>query len=390
MTETTASPAASTQEAILEATRAFVRDEVAPVAAQMDRDDVYPAGLMRRCAELGLTGILFPEEYGGLGLGLGTFCEVLEEISTATQTLAITLDASATLCFMPILEFGTEEQRQRYLPRAARGEIIGAIAGTERTGAFNFAAFTSTAVRDGDDWIINGEKIYITNAQAADVYLFFARVDDNPMATCFIVEKGTPGLSFGALETKLGWHGNNSGTVICNDVRVPAHNLLGEAHGGFAGVLGGIAQSMVGIGAMCVGAAAGAAKRTLDRVVERNLYGSQLIDVQGVYDTIARMAIEIETSRALVYKTAAAIDEGNPPTVGSQSYLMASACKVQPPEMAAKVCDWAIQLHGGSGYMDGGEIHRYWRDVRACQIGEGPTYFHLHNIAGIVRTAGAF
>ncbi len=373
------------QEMIRQTVRDFVTAEVLPNVQDMEERNEYPLALMKRCAELKLTGILFPEEYGGLGLGLTEFCLALEEISRVSQTMAITLDASTTLCFLPILLSGTEAQKKRYLRRFVAGELIGAISGTEPCGSTNFPAFTATAVRDGDHWILNGTKIFTTNAQAADVYLFMCRVDKNPMPSCFLVEKGMPGLSFGKIEKKLGWHGSNTGTVHYDNVRVPAANRLGELHDGFTAVSTAIAESCVGIGAMCVGAAAGVFQKTLDYARDRNLLGRQMIDIQGVADSLARMAMDIETSRSLVYRTTSLIDSGQPPVPETAAWFFASACKTQPPEMAAQVCDMAIQLHGGHGYMDDSGIHRYWRDVRACQIGEMSTYLHLDRMLSSVR-----
>jgi alkylation response protein AidB-like acyl-CoA dehydrogenase len=369
------------QKVIRDSIREFVETEVRPHVPEMERTHEFPRHLMTRCAEIGLTGILFPEEYGGSDLGLTTFCLALEEIARATQTLAITLDANMTLCFLPILQAGTQAQKDRYLPRAVSGELIGAYAMSEPSGATNFAAHTATGVRDGDEWVLNATKIFCTNSQAADVYLVLVRVDDNPSPTCFIVDKGTPGLSFGEIEKKLGWHGSNTGTVILDDVRVPASSMLGVLHQGLAAALIPIFESCVGIGAMCVGAAEGAFTKTLEHVKTRNIGGVNLITYQSVSDQIARMGLDIETSRALVYKTAAMIDAGGVPVPGSPLSILTSACKIQPPEMAARVCDAAIQLHGGYGYIDDMDVHRYWRDARACQIGEGPTSSHLAYIA---------
>ena len=372
------------QEMMRKTFRDFVTAEVWPKVRDMEEHNEYPRALMKRCAELNLTGILFPEKYGGLGLGLTEFCLALEEISRASQTMAITLDASVTLCFLPILTSGTEEQREKYIRRSISGELIGAISMTEPCGTSNFPAHTATAVRDGNHWILNGTKVFTTNSQAADVYLFFCRVDGNPMPSCFIVEKGMPGLSFGKIEKKLGWHGSNTGTVHYDDVRVPAANLLESLNDG-PNVGTAVAESCVGIGAMCVGAAAGVFQKTLEYARDRNLLGRQMIDIQGVYESLARMAMNIETSRSLVYRAAGLIDSGQPPLPDTPAWFFAAACKTQPPEMAAQVCDMAIQLHGGHGYMDDMGIHRYWRDVRACQIGEHPTYLHLERMIASVR-----
>lgn len=374
------------QKVIRESLREFVEEEVRPYVPIMESTHRFPRELLRRCADLGLTGILFPEEYGGSDLGLETFCLALEEISRATQTLAIVLDANLTLCFLPILHAGTEEQKAHYLPRAIGGELIGAYAMSEPTGATNFAAHSTTAERDGDEWVLSGTKIFCTNSQEADVYLVLARVDDNPSPTCFIVESENPGLSFGEIEKKLGWHGSNTGTVILQNARVPANRMLGELHQGLAATLVPIFESCVGIGAMCVGAAEGAFSKTLEHVKTRNIQGADLITYQSVSDQMARMAMDIETSRALVYKTASMIDAGAVPVPGAPLTVLTSSCKVQPPEMAARVCDAAIQLHGGYGYIDDMDVHRYWRDVRACQIGEGPTSSHLAYIAAAITS----
>lgn len=378
------------QTLIRESAREFVQREVAPVARKMDETDKYPFDLMKRCGELGYAGMVFPEVLGGSGLGLTEFCLVLEEISRASQTLAICLDASSTLCFLPILFAGTDEQRAKYIPRATAGEIIGAYAMSEVTGATNLPAHSTTAVRDGDEWVINGTKIFCTNSQAADVYIVFARVDGSPLPTTFIVEKGMPGVNFGNIERKMGWHGTYTGTINFDDARVPAANQLGPLHEGMNGVAIPIFESAVGIGAMCCGAAAGVLQKTIDYTKEREIMGTKLIDNQSVAFDLARAAMDIETSRALVYKTAAMIDAGNLPIPGTPMNVMISACKIQPAEMAAKVCDLCIQLHGGHGYIDDMDIHRYLRDVRACQIGEGPTSTHLQYIADVIKTQNIF
>lgn len=373
------------QQQFRQEVRKFVAREVAPTVCEMDRTGSYPLELMRRCADLNLTGILFPESYGGLGLGLTEYALASEEISRATQTLAVTLYAT-TVTHLAVLLSGNDEQRQRYVARGVSGDSIAAFACTEPAGVFNFPAHTTVARRDGDHWRISGTKIFITNAQIADLYLVFCRVDNSPLPTIFIVDKNSPGLTFGKIDKKLGWNGSNTGTVILDDVRVPASNLFGEFHKGVESLQTVINIGSVVIGAMCVGAAAGVFAKTLDYVKQRNLLGRNVIDNQSVSEAIARMAMDIETSRALVYKTAAMIDaSGRYPLPGTPEVFLTSACKVQPPEMASRVCDMAIQLHGGHGYTDEMDIHRYWRDTRVCQIGEGPTYLHLENMANALR-----
>ncbi|NLE46269.1 MAG: hypothetical protein GX620_16235 [Chloroflexi bacterium] len=375
------------QEILRESIVEFVRDEVLPAVPQMEEGNEFPLALMRRCGDLGLGGLLFPEQYGGTDMGLSTFVMALEELARGSQTLALTLDASLTLCFLPILHAGTEEQKAKYLPGAVTMESIGAMAVGEATGTMNFAAHSGTAVRDGDEWVINATKVMTTNSQAADVYLVFAHVDGNPAPTAFLVEKDNPGLSFGELERKLGWHGSNTGTTIYENCRVSDADRLGEIHGGFEAVLVPIFHSCVGIGAMCNGNAAAALDQALEYTKVRNIGGKNLIEYQTVAQDIARAAMEIEVSRALVEKTAKLIDEGGVPLPGSALAVLTSACKVYPPELGSRVCDLAIQLHGGVGYLTN-DIHRRWRDNRACLIGEGPTALHMDWISAAVASGG--
>ena len=276
------------------------------------------------------------------------------------------------------------------MPKLLHGEI-GAVACTEAVGTWNFTSWTAKAVRDSDEWVLNGEKIFCTNSQAANVYVTAARVDGNPMPTNFIVDADTPGVSFGNIEKKLGWNGSNTGTVYFDNVRIPAENLLGNLHEIMPTSYPSMLKSCVGIGAMCVGSAAGAYSKTLSHVKERVVNGTALIDNQSVSDDIARMAMDIQTSRALVYRTAALIDASTDKlAIGHPLEFLCSACKVQPPEMASRVCDTAVQLHGGSGYMTDTGIHRYWRDNRATLIGEGPTFMHLAAMANVARSFDLF
>lgn len=366
--------------------REFVEAEVRPFVPTMEGSHTYPRELMRRCAELGLAGLLFDEEYGGSQQGLSAFCVALEEISRVTQTLAITLDANMTLCFLPIAQFGTDQQKAKYLPDAIAGKTIGAFAMSEPSGITNFGQHITKAVRDGDDWIIDGLKIFCTNGEAADVFLVFAMVDDAPTPTCFIVERSNPGFQLKSVERKLGWNGSGTGTIVLEQCRVGSDAILGELHQGLLGVLAPIAESCVGLGAMCVGAAAGVLSKTFTYTNDRVLNGVAVIDRQGAAEMIARSAMEVEIARSLVYRTADLIDTQGPPMPGSPTSILTSSCKIYPPEMAARVADTCIQLHGGHGYMDDTDIHRYWRDVRACQIGEGPTYSHLERIVLALRT----
>ncbi len=364
------------QELIRAAAREFAEQEVAPRVAEMEKSNDLPADLLHRCGELGFTGTMFPVEYGGSGLGLTEFAIILEEISRVSQTLAICLDASATLCFLPMVQWGTEEQKQKYLPRACAGELIGAACACEPNGNTNNCMnHTTLAVEGENDWVINGQKIFITNSQRADVFVVYANANGAKTPTLFIVDRDTAGLSVDKPEEKLGWHGSGTGTVYFDDVHVGKDCLLGELHKGNDEVINGVLESCIGIGAMCIGSASAAFRRTYEHVSTREIAGSPLIARQAVAHDIAKMATDIETALALVYKAAAYVDAGNAPLPGTPAGMLASTVKAVVPEMCQKVCNTAIQLHGGLGYTT--DIHRYWRDTRACAIGEGPTANHL-------------
>ena len=373
------------QKLIRKVAREFVAIEVAPRAKQMDQTGEFPYDLWKRCTELGYPAILIPKQYGGLGLGLTEFCLVLEEISRESQTLAIILDASVTLCYLVVAYGGNEEQKKKFLPMCVAGKI-GAVSATEPSGTWNFPAWKTKAVRDGDSLVINGMKLFCTNSQAADVYCLVCLLEGDPTTSVVMVEKGTPGFTFGNIEKKLGWNGSNTGTLYFENARVPAGNLLGSVSQGFTASMRAFFESSVGIGAMCVGSAAAALKRAYEYTKQRNVLGQFVIEHQSVADAIARSAMEIEACRRLVYHTARLIDAGQKPTPGAAINFLASACKIEPPEMASRVCDLAIQLHGGYGYMTDTDIHRFWRDVRACQIGEGPTSMHLGFMAELLKT----
>ncbi|HYB90968.1 MAG TPA: acyl-CoA dehydrogenase family protein [Candidatus Binataceae bacterium] len=374
------------QKLVRKVAREFVDKEVAPRAKLIDQTGEFPYDLWKRCVELGYPSILISKQYGGLGLGLTEFCLVLEEISRQSQTLAIILDASVTLCYLNVQYGGTEKQKKKFLPMCIAGKI-GAVSATEPSGTWNYPAWKTKAVRDGDTLVINGVKLFCTNSQAADVYCLVCHVDSEPNPRMVIVEKGSPGFTFGKIEKKLGWNGSNTGTLYFDDARVPVENLLpGATETDPPGAtMRGFFESCVGIGAMCVGSAAGALKRAYEYTKQRNVLGQYLIEHQSVADAIARSAMEIELCRRLVYHTAALIDAGQRPAPGAAINFLASACKIQVPEMASRVCDLAIQLHGGSGYMTDTDIHRFWRDVRACQIGEGPTSMHLAYMADSLK-----
>ncbi|MDO4289631.1 MAG: acyl-CoA dehydrogenase family protein [Eggerthellaceae bacterium] len=370
------------QELIRNAAREFAENEIAPKVAWMEETNEFPVELMRRAGELGFTGIMFPEEYGGAGLGLTEFALVLEEVSRVSQTFAICLDASMTLCYLPILQYGTEEQKQKYLPRACAGEIVGAACAGEAVGnTGNCMNHITKAVKDGDEWVINGQKIFITNAPFTDTFVVYANANGASVPTLFIVDRDTPGLEIGNIEEKLGWHGSGTGTVNFTNVRIPADNLLGEIDAALDESISGVLESCIGIGAMCIGVASAVYSKTYEYVTTRETAGQKLIEHQAVAWDIARMAANIEQAVALVYQTTKFVDAGNTPVPGTPAGFLASTVKVQLPKMAQDACDVAIQLHGGHGYMNDMDIHRYWRDVRACSIGEGPTSNHLDFIA---------
>ena len=348
--------------------RDFSEKEIAPRAEEIDETDRFPDDLFRRMGELGILGLPFPEEYGGSGGEYTSMVIALEEIARVSGSMAITLDAHTSLCCEPIYLFGTEEQKQKYLVPLAQGEKIGAFGLTEPQAGSDSGATRTYAVRDGNEWVINGQKNFITNGSIADVAVITAKTDlekGTRGISSFIVEKGTPGFQPGRDEKKMGLKGSVTSELFFEDCRIPADNLLGQENEGFKQFLVTLDAGRVAISAMAVGLAQGAYERAVAYAQERVQFGQPIVKFQAVQWMIADMATEIEAARLLVQRAAWMRERG------MRFTKEAAMAKLFATDMSERACHKAIQIHGGYGYMREYEVERMYRDQRLCAIGEG-------------------
>jgi len=348
--------------------REFAEKEIAPRAEEIDATDTFPEDLFRRMGELGILGLPFPEEYGGSGCDYLSLVIALEEIARVSGSMAITLDAHTSLCCEPIYLFGTEEQKRKYLVPLARGEKVGAFGLTEPQAGSDAGATRTRAVRDGDHWVINGQKCFITNGSIADVVVITAKTDPEKGTrgiSAFIVEKGTPGFRPGRDEKKMGLKGSVTSELFFEDCRIPAENLLGRENEGFKQFLQTLDAGRVAISAMALGLAQGAYERALAYAKERVQFGQPIANFQAIQWMLADSATEIEAARLMVYRAAWLREQG------SRFTKEAAMAKLFTTEMSERVCRRAIQIHGGYGYIREYEVERMYRDQRLCAIGEG-------------------
>jgi alkylation response protein AidB-like acyl-CoA dehydrogenase len=309
-----------------------------------------------------------PEEYGGAGLDHVCFALLIEEIAAASGSLAVILDVHTSVGTEPIVYFGTEEQKQKYLPRLASGELLGAFALTEPDSGSDAASLKTTARRDGDQFVLNGTKTFITNVGAADTYIVMARSRNEPGArgiSAFIVESGTPGLTFGAPMHKMGLHGSPTGELILEDVRVPAENLLAGEGEGFKVAMKALDSGRIGISAQAVGLARGALDQAIEFASGRVQFGQPIAKFEGIQFMVAEMATSVDAARLMTYEAANACDRGEPFT------HLASMAKLFATDMAMQVATDALQICGGYGYIKEFPMERFMRDAKATQIYEG-------------------
>ncbi len=354
---------------IREMVREFAVREVAPLAAELDEHKRFPSETIPKLAELGLLGVPFSQDLGGTGMDNVAYMIVVEELSRVCGTTGITVAAHTSLGTTPIYAFGTEEQKRRWVPKLASGEMLGAFALTEPAAGSDAKATKVTAVRDGDEYVVNGTKIYCTNGTHAGTIVFTARTDPKSTGSdsicAFVVEKGTPGLHYGKLEDKLGLRGSDTRELVFQDCRIPAANRLGPEGGGFAQFMKTLEGGRISIGAMALGLAQGALDVALPHARERKQFGQRLIDMQAVGNRLADMAMEIQAARNLVYEAAWRKDRGLPFALnGSFAKLFAS-------EVGMRAAHSAVQVLGGIGYTREYPAERILRDVKLCEIGEG-------------------
>ncbi|GMG76653.1 MULTISPECIES: acyl-CoA dehydrogenase [Priestia] len=353
-------------EMIRKMVRDFAKNEVAPTAAQRDEEERFDRGIFTQMADLGLTGIPWPEQYGGIGSDYLAYCIAVEELSRVCASTGVTLSAHTSLAGWPIYTFGTEEQKQKYLKPMATGEKIGAYGLTEPSAGSDAGGMRTLAVKDGEDYILNGSKIFITNGGEADIYVVFARIDPNEKRTsAFIIEKDMPGFSVGKKEKKLGIRSSPTTEIIFEDCRVPKGNLLGNEGEGFKVAMMTLDGGRNGIAAQAVGIAQGALDAAVAYAKERQQFGKPIISQQGIAFKLADMATSIEAARLLTYQAAWLESQGLP--YGKESAMS----KLYAGDTAMKVTTEAVQVFGGYGYTKDYPVERFMRDAKITQIYEG-------------------
>lgn len=358
------------QSLIRETVRDFAEAEIAPSAAQRDEDERFDRELMfDALAELGLTGIIFPEQYDGAGADYISYAIAVEELSRVCASTGVTLSAHISLCANPIYLFGTDEQKERFLAPLARGEKLGAFGLTEPSAGSDAGGTKTTARKDGAEWILNGSKIFITNAGDAEVYVVLARTDKEAAKhhgiSAFIVEKGTPGFSFGKKESKMGIRSSPTMEIVFEECRIPAANLLGEEGEGFKVAMKTLDGGRIGIASQALGIAQGALGQAVAYAKERSQFDRPITAFQGVSFQLADMATQTEAARLMVYNAAYRASAG-------LSYSQASAmAKLMASETAMKVTTQAVQILGGYGYTREFPVERMMRDAKITEIYEG-------------------
>jgi butyryl-CoA dehydrogenase len=374
------------QKLLKQTIRDFAEAQIAPGAGERDEAARFPTELMPKMAELGLFGIMIPQEYGGTGLDAVSAAIVVEELARVDAAVALIVASHNSLCAAHIHAFGNEMQKQKYLPPLAHGEKLGAWALTEPGSGSDAAALKTRAILEGEYWVLSGEKQFTTQGSTAGVYVIMASTEPShgrKGISAFIIERGTAGLRVGKVENKLGVRASDTAAVQIEDVRVPKENLLGQLNGSFYDVLTVLQGGRVGIGAMAVGIAQGALEESIKYARMRQQFGKPIAEFEAIQWMLADMATEIDAARLLVYRAARLKDRGMP------FVIAASEAKLYAAETAMRAATKAIQIHGGYGYIKDYPVERYFRDAKICEIGEGTSEIQRMVIAkGLLRGAG--
>ena len=348
--------------------REFAQKEVKPLAQEVDETEQFPKETVAKMQKLGFLSIPMPKEYGGQGCDTLCYAMCVEELSKVCATTGVIVSAHTSLCAEPIRKWGTEEQKQKYLVPLCNGTKLGAFGLTEPGAGTDASGQQTKAVLDGDEYVINGSKIFITNGKEADTYVIFAMTDKSKGTkgiSAFIVEKGTPGFTFGTKEKKMGIRGSATYELIFTDCRIPKENLLGQEGKGFGIAMTTLDGGRIGIASQALGIAAGALEVTVNYVKERKQFGKSLAKFQNTQFQLADMATKVEAARHLVYKAAIAKD------TQKKYSLEAAMAKLYAAEVAMEVTTKAVQLHGGYGYTREYDVERMMRDAKITEIYEG-------------------
>jgi len=348
--------------------RDFATNEVAPHVLEWDEAQIFPMEVVKKLGKLGYLGAIFPEEYGGAGLGYVEYSIIIEELSRVDGSVGIIVAAHTSLCSNHIYKAGTEEQKQRYLPKLTTGEWIGCWSLTEPEAGSDAAGTRTTAVRSGDDWVVNGSKTFTTNAHYADVCVGMAVTDraaSQHGISAFLFEKDTPGFRVGKKENKLGLRASATGEVIFNNCRLPATQMLGQLNEGFIDSLRILDGGRVSIAALSIGMAQGAYDAALKYSKQRKQFNRPISEFQAIQHKLVDMATQIDASRLLTYRAATMLD------VGKRVTRESAMAKLFASEAAVSIANEAVQIHGGYGFIKDYPVEKFYRDVKLCTIGEG-------------------
>jgi alkylation response protein AidB-like acyl-CoA dehydrogenase len=357
------------QVIIRDTLRQFVASEVLPGAGEMDRSGQFPSRALKGLSELGLLGMTIPEVHGGAGLDSLTAAIAIEELARGSASLAVTVSVSNSVCAGPIVRYGTEEQKNRYLSRLARGEILGGFSLTEADSGSDAAALRTRAVRKGDLYLLTGDKAWVTNVQMGSLFVVLAVTDPAKGSrgiSAFLVERDFPGFTFGKVEDKMGLRSSLTGSLLLQDCRVPVSNLLGEEGQGFKIAMNTLDGARIGIGAQSVGIARACLEESIAYAGQRHAFGKPIGELQAIQFMLADMATAIEGARLLVHRAAWLRDRGDVPYTRE-----ASMAKLFASEMVNEVAYQAVQIHGAYGYSREYPVERYFRDARVTTIYEG-------------------
>jgi len=359
-----------TQQMVAESAREFAEQHIRPYIMEWDESQTFPVAVFKKAGEMGFMGVLVPTELGGSGLGYHEYIAIIEEISKVDPSIGLSVAAHNSLCTNHILSFGNEEQKQRWIPKLATAEWIGAWGLTEHNTGSDAGGMSTTAVKDGDGWILNGAKNFITNGKSGDIAVVIVRTGekgDSHGMTAFVVEKGTKGFSSGKKENKLGMRASETVELVFDNCRIPDGNRLGEVGDGFIQSMKILDGGRISIGALALGIAKGAYEAALKYSKERIQFGKPISEFQGISFKLAEMATDIEASELLLHKAAFLKNEGRKMTkLGAMAKMFAS-------EVCVKVANEAVQIHGGYGYTKDFPVEKFYRDAKLCTIGEGTT-----------------
>ncbi len=365
--------------------RDFARKEIAPVASSIDKENEFPAETVKKMADLGLFGLIIPEKYGGSGKGVLDLCLAVEELACASAAVDNYLRVSLSLAIVPIIQFGTEEQKQKYLPVQATGEKLACFALTEAGAGSDPSSMETTAARKGDGYVLNGTKCFTSIGEHSGIVVVFATVDKSLKGrgiTAFIVEKGTPGLKVGRREEKMGLHGFISSELNFEDCFIPAENRLGEEGQGFKIALEALDASRITVGAESVGISRAAYEAALAYAKERKQFGEPIANFQAIQWMLTDMATQIDAARLLTWRAAKLLDEGKP------CIKEAAMAKLFASEACGSITSKALQIHGGYGYTTDFPMERYFRDAKITEIYEGTSEIMRMTIARSILREG--